>query len=745
MELLAPVGTLENFQAALDAGADAVYVGAPGLNARNLARDLRLEEIGAMIRSCHSRGKKLYVAANSLVLEKEISAVIETLALLETLKPDALIIQDLGLIRLVREFFPALTLHASTLMIAHNADTGGMLSAMGCRRVVLARELTLKEIAAIAATAEVELEVFVQGAMCFSYSGLCLFSSYLGGKSGLRGRCVQPCRRRYSWQGRGGKGGTGKTTGGSYLFSMNDLSGLEVMPELRRIGISSIKIEGRLRSANYVSHVVQAYRLVLDAAENDLEEAVNTAKVLVERAMGRTVSSGFFLSPRPKEAIAPHHSGSTGQHLGRLKNLADHGGEVYGVISLKGPVEIGDRLRLHFELSGERQAYTLKKLRRRNQDVQTSEAGSTAWILLPDGSGQAQGRVEVYKIDVRTETGPVPGPALETGAVKREIGRNRERLRRHIQSIQGRVRGMEDGAKERSMGGEASRGRGRKGGAPPQSGGHGFPLEWWLKTDSPSLALGRLPFAPDRLLLTLDKDMIGQAGRIRQYFGQQSRNVIWALPPVLLGAELGRMRTAIVSLIRSGFKSFQIGHLSQVALFGKERVHLHGDYTINLMNAQAIILAGQAGLEAVQVSLEMDRDSLRDIVAGYRRSAGPPGAKSKSAGSGVRLGLTVYGAPALFTARLAADHFHYDRVLVSPKNESFVVRKKEGGTQTIPCRPFSLFPYSGELKEMGLQYAVVDITGQNIDQKGMQELADRMTGKGRSVRLPTFNYLGKLE
>jgi U32 family peptidase len=736
MELLAPVGTLENFQSALDAGADAVYVGAPGFNARNLARDLRLEEIGAMIRSCHNRGKKLYVAANSLVLEKELPAVIETLALLETLKPDALIIQDLGLIRLAGEFFPALTLHASTLMIAHNADTVRMLSAMGCRRVVLARELTLKEIAGIAVTADVELEVFVQGAMCFSYSGLCLFSSYLGGKSGLRGRCVQPCRRRYTWQGRGGKAGAGKTTGGSYLFSMNDLSGLEVVQELRRIGIASIKIEGRLRSANYVSHVVQAYRMVLDAAENDLEGAVKTAKVLIDRAMGRTVSSGFFQSPRPKGAIAPHHSGSTGLHLGRLKNLEEHGDGMYGVISLKEPVEIGDRLRLHFELSGERRAYTLKKLRRRKQEVQSCEAGSTAWILLPVGSGQAQGRVEVYKIDVRNESGPTPGPDLETDAVKREIGKNRERLRRHILSIQGRVLGVEDGEKGRLPVGDTSRGRGgRKGGAPQKSGGHGFPLEWWLKTDSPGIVLGRLPFAPDRLLLTLNKDMIGQAGRIRQYLGQQSRNVVWALPPVLLGAELGRMRTAIISLIRSGFKSFQIGHLSQVALFGNERVHLHGDYTINLMNGQAIILAGLAGLEATQVSIEMDHDSLRDLIAGYRRSAG----------SGVRLGLTVYGAPALFTARLAADHFQYDRVLVSPKNESFIVGKKEGGTQTIPCRPFSLFPYSGELKEMGLQYAVVDITGQNIDQKGLQELADRMTGRGRSARLPTFNYRGKLE
>lgn len=270
-------------------------------------------------------------------------------------------------------------------------------------------------------------------------------------------------------------------------------------------------------------------------------------------------------------------------------------------------------------------------------------------------------------------------------------------------------------------------------------------MEWWLKTDSPWVVMGRLPFVPDRLLLTLDKNMAGEAGRIRQYLGQQARNVIWALPPVLLGAELGRMRSVIASLIRSGFKSFQVGHLSQVALFGKERVHLSGDYTVNLVNNQAIMFAAQAGLEAAQVAIEMDRGSLRDLFQGYRSSAGLSGGKGRPPEPKVSLGLTVYGAPALFTARLAAGHFQYDRVLVSPKGESFTIRKKEGGTQTFPSRPFSLLPYLGELKEMGLHYAVVDITGLTIDKKGLQELADRMAGKGRSAKLSTFNYLGKLE
>jgi U32 family peptidase len=273
VELLAPAGNAATFGAALDGGADAIYVGAPGFNARNLSRDLRLEEIAAMISTCRRLGKKLFVAANSLVLEDELPQVIELLALLRELRPDGLIVQDLGLLRLARRYFPELPLHSSTLMLAHNHQAVRYLAELGCRRVVLARELTVKEIGAIAARrGDTEIEVFIHGAMCFSYSGLCLFSSYLGGKSGLRGRCVQPCRRGFGEVGRG----RGDKEGGAsrYLFSMNDLSALEILPELLDTGITSLKIEGRQRSATYVEKVVGAYRRVLDASPDNRDEAI---------------------------------------------------------------------------------------------------------------------------------------------------------------------------------------------------------------------------------------------------------------------------------------------------------------------------------------------------------------------------------------------------------------------------------------------------------------------------------------
>jgi len=292
-ELLAPAGNVEVFEAAVAAGADAIYIGAPSLNARALARNFSWPEVAAMIDHGHRHGVKVYTAMNSLMKEAEIPLAVETLASFEALKIDGLIIQDLGIYHLARTHFPKLRLHASTLMGAHNSLAVRQFERMGFSRVVLARELTLEEIAAIRKQSGVELEVFIHGALCFSYSGLCLFSSFLGGKSGLRGRCVQPCRRRYIWQGQG------KGPQSGYFFSMNDLEGIDSLARLREIGVSSFKIEGRMRSAHYVANVVRAYRIAIDGSGS---ESMAEARSLLGQAMGRKTTAGYFPVSQPADA-----------------------------------------------------------------------------------------------------------------------------------------------------------------------------------------------------------------------------------------------------------------------------------------------------------------------------------------------------------------------------------------------------------------------------------------------------------
>jgi len=743
MELLAPAGTLETFHGALDAGADAVYVGAPEINARSLSRDFRFDEIGAMISICRARKKKLYLAANSLLREQDLPDLIKSLAILEALQPDGLIVQDMGLIKVVNKYFPNLSLHASTLMAAHNSDCVEMFAAMGCERVVLARELTLKEITSIAASTDTELEVFVHGAMCFSYSGYCLFSSFHGGKSGLRGRCVQPCRRRYDWDVKGKKKGRGKkaqkgksqSSGSGYLFSMNDLSGLDAVAQLKKIGIASLKIEGRLRTVHYVSSVVQAYRQVIDAGDHEIQKALESGARLIEGAMSRKVSSGYFHTPQPTGAITPYHSGNMGLHLGQLLGIKQVDDEWLGQLLLKVDLQCGDRLRCHFEATGERKPFTVKKIFVQDEQVNSANAGMRVNLSLPpDFPTKIRGRVEVYKVDVRTKTGHYEREDV-LGAARQQIRKIKLTEKQRIKRIQQQVIGSIDQTNQTqaTAKGQSKRFPVKKGGKKGKS--VQLPLECWLKIDTITPIFHRLPFKVDRFILTIDNKNISQAGKIKRYLGQSIRNLIWSLPPVLLEQELGRMRKLINTLSRSGYRNFQIAHISQADLFQDKRVHLCGDYSLNLMNHQATIWAETAGLEATQLSIELDHHCLKRLITTYKLTSG----------GNCRLGLTVYGTPPLFTARLAPNHFQYNRGLKSPKQEMFVIKKKRGFTQTFAKRPFSLLPYLHELKSLGLDYVVIDLANMNSGKKELQNLADMLSGKTRFPKLPTFNYLGKLE
>ncbi len=737
MELLAPAGNTENFLAAIDAGADAVYVGAPGFNARNLARDLRLEEILAMVRHCHGLGKKIYLAANSLVRERDLPQTLETLSLLEDMETDGLIVQDLGLVRLIREYFPSIPLHASTLLSANNSESLHGFQEMGFERVVLARELTLKEISSLCAKTDVEIEVFVHGAMCFSYSGLCLFSSFLGGKSGLRGKCVQPCRRHYSWSPqKGGKPAThkhkSKTGKGQYLFSMNDLSALEAVPSLQEAGVTSLKIEGRLRSAHYVSHIVQAYRLVMDASPETFPQALKKAEILSNRAMGRKTSSGYYFSPQPADAITPHHSGNMGDYLGRLGAVKPYENKLYARLTLKEELQAGDRLRLHAEPSGERLAFSLRELRSGNKQVAAAAAGDKVQVLVPEWEFYSSSkRIDVYRVDVKKDAASTPRSLPDMKASAALLEQFREKNSSRVQLIEGEIFPPQEDAAISTL--HEARAKGVPRGK-PQERRIKLPLESWLRLDSARSLLGKLPFNPDRYLLTINKSNLSQTGQLKRYLGKRSRDLTWCLPPILFEGELPRIRKQIQQLIRSGFRSFQLGHISQFVFFSKERVHLSCDYTVNLLNSQAAAMVEEGGVEAAQLSIESDKRSITEVIADCRHN-----------NSNLRLGLTVYGAPALFTARLDPDHFQYNKTLNSPRNEQFFLLKKENVTATVPVRPFSLLPYLHELKGLGLDYVVIDMSNIPVGKKEMEELAGRLSGKGRYSKLPTFNYLGVLE
>ena len=244
VELLAPAGSPEALDAAIAEGADAVYLGLKNFNARMRSSNFTYSQFEAALRSLHRMGRKLYVTVNTVFEQREADRVFQLLKYLNGLGPDGIIVQDFGIITMARENFPSLKLHASTQMNVSSANGVNLLSRHGFSRVVLARELSLDEIRDIRGNTNMELEVFIHGALCVSVSGICLFSSYLGGKSANRGMCTQACRRFYT---------AGEL--GGYYFSPYDLELIEEIPELVNAGVNTFKIEGRMKSAEYVGAV----------------------------------------------------------------------------------------------------------------------------------------------------------------------------------------------------------------------------------------------------------------------------------------------------------------------------------------------------------------------------------------------------------------------------------------------------------------------------------------------------------
>ncbi len=695
LELLAPAGTLDVFTTAVAEGADAVYLGAPAFNARAQARHFSLEEIAAMIDYGHRHGVKVYLAMNSLMKEDEIPAALNLLGVLNGLAPDAVILQDLGLYSLCRRFFPDLSLHASTLMAVHNSLGIKQCQEMGFKRVVLAREMTMAEIRNAARETAVELEVFIHGALCFSISGLCLFSSYLGGMSGLRGRCVQPCRRRYHWQGRGKKGSAG------YFFSMNDLQGASFLPELQASGVRSIKIEGRMRSSRYVGPVVRAYRKLIDAGDR-FQEVLPEALVLLRKAMSRQTCSGYFPNSQPVKALNPHISGNAGAFLGKMHKT--HGPRA--VLTLKKDVREGDRLRLHQENGGERKAFTLKRMEVGGRKCRSAGSGDTVEILLPVSGARAGD--SLYKVDTRER--------------KRDKSRSAaispEKFGRKVQKIAERINSevMTDKI-------------GLSPGGKPGRAGKKLPL--LLKTDNLHILRLNLPKQVKTVVVVLDKDNFERFQNIKGGARLASR-IVWALPPLIFEERLHFYKMAVDNLIGQGFTSWQISNLGQLQLFidQSQDLNISGDYRLNILNSQSLGVLENLGLKGGELAIETDAANLSQVLQGDRK---------------IRTGLTVYGRPPLFTARPAPDFFRYGPAFVSPRGEFFYLRRKWDAVLAVAAEPFSLLDNLNANPLNRLDYAVIDLTCCRQTKKDIIQIFQGVKGNKERKELSTFNFFANLK
>lgn len=334
MELLAPAGTMENFMAALESGADAIYLGGKVFNARAHAANFGIDELREAVRLAHILDVSVYVTVNILIGDTELKDLEQYIKDLDSIGVDAIIVQDLAVAEIAKRVAPNIHLHGSTQMTAATLDAVRFYESLGFTRVVLARELSLKEIQHICKHCKAEIEVFVHGALCVCYSGQCLMSSFIGGRSGNRGACAQPCRLPYELLDSKGESVLPKHE--AYLLSPKDLNYSEHMNELVAAGVTSFKVEGRMKKVSYVRQVIGTYREILDEAS--IHE--NQRKALAS-GFNRGFSTAYLddsVGRQMMTVVAPNHQGKP------IGESYTKKGEVY--LSLTEPIEEGSLVKI---------------------------------------------------------------------------------------------------------------------------------------------------------------------------------------------------------------------------------------------------------------------------------------------------------------------------------------------------------------------------------------------------------------
>lgn len=777
-ELLAPAGSLEAFFAALEKGADAVYCGLKDYSARAKAKNFTLSQMEQMLGYAHGRGKKIYVTINTLIKEQELPHLVETLSALDSMGSDGVIIQDLGVARIVRRHFPGLPLHASTQMTIHNSLAVAELARLGFQRVVTARELHLDELRQITAASPLEIECFVHGALCFSISGQCYFSSFLGGHSGNRGRCAQPCRRLYHHRGKEG-----------YFFSTNDFSAIDLVPELTAAGVASFKIEGRMKSAEYVACVVEAYRTVMDAPNDRQEAALREAKELLKRSYGRPPTRGFLASHSPTDIAIPSVKGSTGRFLGVI--TAVRGGKVY--FTTKDRIHIGDRLRIQPKTDMAGKGFTVKELSSGNRSVKVLEAGASA-VVVPPFSCQAGD--SLFKVSSETAF------TLSEAACRKRLESEPPRVPCDLQcawgdgelAITAAIHGESltiayplgelEASRTDDMAAVLTRQMEKCGDTP-------FFLRSLKAPEFPSLLIPANRFkeirrdlyarlaeallprlekhrqaslkaaladislqsrpphkSPARVTLRIEQfrdwSVLHQEGihavslpvsranmhQLPQFFHRvkgKEEQIHWRLPFMLFEKDIPWFREALAELSRRGFTRFIASNLGHFPLLKEINAAVRTDYRLFSLNTQALLQWQELGADSATLYIEDDAHNLAALLA---------------APLDIGRSMLLYTAVPLITSKIAIKEIKRDAPVTSDRGDAYTVAEKDGLSILSADSPFCLTGYRGELAARGCSSFELDLTAAERD-SWTRIIAACAAGRPLP-QTSTFNYLSEL-
>ncbi|EHQ87367.1 DUF3656 domain-containing U32 family peptidase [Desulfosporosinus youngiae] len=394
LELLAPAGSFEAFKAAVENGADAVYLGGKNFSARASAANFDLEELQKAVRYAHERQVKVYVTVNILIADQEFQELMDYVHALYEIGADAVILQDVGIAELIQTILPELETHASTQMTVNTSWGVHHLESLGFSRVVLARETSAKEMQEIADKTPLDIEVFVHGALCIGYSGQCLMSSFIGGRSGNRGTCAQPCRMTYQLVNNEKQDLLAQKNVGEHLLSPRDLNLAEELAELKRIGIHSLKVEGRMKRPEYVATVIRLYRQAIDRI-GDQQDGSEAAPLLTQdehqellQVFNREFTTGYLRENQGAELMSYSRPNNRGTRLGRVVRL-EHGRLS---IKLESKLHTGDGI--EFWTGRGREGITVGLIWNNGKEVNGGVPGETVQIEF---SGTAQSGDRVFK------------------------------------------------------------------------------------------------------------------------------------------------------------------------------------------------------------------------------------------------------------------------------------------------------------------------------------------------------------
>jgi len=684
-ELLAPVGSFETYMAALDAGADAVYLGLKKFSARARAENFSLADLELLTAYAHQHQVKVYVALNTLIRNDELEEIYRTLNALLRIKVDAVIVQDLGLMNIMRRDFSALDIHLSTQLTIHNAAGANRLAGQGCKRVVLGRELSLAEINQVAGSSPIELELFVYGALCVSVAGICQFSSFFGGQSANRGRCSQPCRRPYRYQGEEG-----------YFFSPADFSALELLPEVVKSGITSCKIEGRMKGSQYVRVVVSVFRRALDEikAGGTLSPAqLKQYREDLKEAYARPATSANLSGRYPDTIIEPKRAATIGAVIGKIRRVSRAGGH-----QKKGPgsswkiilrstrlLAVGDRLKVVRQgKDGRDNSFTVKegdcKIEKKGAAKGsaniislllpfTCKAGD---LLVKVGSRDSYGRKGSLRIRKEIEAAVGGRSQASVANVKPVVYRPDQWLR-----LAAAAAGATDSKPEIQS-------------AKPK---------WLIKLSDFNAARPFLKRPGFRVALELN-GRIGAtiAGRERDLLRRYPK-LEWSLPPLNYPGRETAVAETVERLTEAGFRKFHLNGIGQLDFFpasGAERAKfklITGPF-LHAANQAAVSYYVEQGFSSVHLSPELDKATINDLKS-------LPGSS---------LSLTVFSFLPLLLTRVPISLNKRGKTFLSSRREEVIAYKRDGMTALISEIPFSILKQINHLRNPDINCRIIDLT-----------------------------------